>query len=57
MRGDARKLTDSQQITVAGAVREPRANIRDHSDATHVTIGLSTDAVASRRPSRTKGVV
>jgi signal transduction histidine kinase len=43
LRGDFSKLSDSQQITLLGLIRESLSNIREHSDAKHVTIRLSSD--------------
>jgi signal transduction histidine kinase len=43
LRGDFSKLTDSQQITLLGLIREALSNIREHSDASHVTITLLSD--------------
>jgi signal transduction histidine kinase len=40
MRGDFTPLTDSQQITMLALVREALNNIREHSDAKHVTVSL-----------------
>jgi signal transduction histidine kinase len=39
--GDFHGLTDSQQITVLGLIREALSNVREHSEAAHVTIKLS----------------
>lgn len=36
--GDFSELTDSQQITLLGLIREALSNVREHSNATHVTI-------------------
>jgi signal transduction histidine kinase len=43
LRGDFGKLSDSQQITLLGLIREALSNIREHSDAEHVTISLTSD--------------
>jgi signal transduction histidine kinase len=40
MRGEFAPLTDSQQITLLALVREALNNIREHSDAKHVTVSL-----------------
>jgi signal transduction histidine kinase len=42
--GDFTDLTDSQQITLLGLIREALSNIREHSEAEHVTITLSAGA-------------
>lgn len=39
--GDFRDLTDSQQITLLGLIREALSNVREHSDARRVTIAMS----------------
>ena len=39
-KGDFMRLTDSQQITLLGLIRESLSNIREHSDAKTVTIAL-----------------
>jgi signal transduction histidine kinase len=44
MEGDFSPLTDSQQITLLALVREALNNIREHSDARHVTVSLSAGA-------------
>ncbi len=44
LKGDFTTLTDSQQITLLGLIREALSNIREHSDATHVTIVLASRA-------------
>jgi signal transduction histidine kinase len=41
LEGDFSELTDSQQITLLGLIREALSNIREHSDAKKVTIALS----------------
>jgi len=41
LEGDFRGLTDSQQITILGLIREALSNVREHSEAEHVTIKLS----------------
>jgi signal transduction histidine kinase len=41
MQGDFNPLTDSQQITLLALVREALNNIREHSDAHHVTVTLT----------------
>ncbi len=41
MQGDFAPLTDSQQITLLALVREALNNIREHSDARHVTVNLA----------------
>jgi signal transduction histidine kinase len=38
--GDFTELSDSQHITLLGLIRESLSNIREHSDARHVTITL-----------------
>ncbi|HWF35045.1 MAG TPA: ATP-binding protein [Solirubrobacteraceae bacterium] len=43
LRGDFDKLSDSQQITLLGLIREALSNIREHSDAERVTISLTSD--------------
>jgi signal transduction histidine kinase len=43
LEGDLYNLTDSQQITLLGLIRESLSNIREHSDAEHVTIELNAD--------------
>ena len=43
LRGDFSSLSDSQQITLLGLIREALSNIREHSDAKHVTISMSSD--------------
>lgn len=43
LRGDFGELSDSQQITLLGLIREALSNIREHSDAEHVTISLTSD--------------
>jgi signal transduction histidine kinase len=40
--GDFTRLTDSQYITLVGLIRESLSNIREHSDAEHVTISLAS---------------
>jgi signal transduction histidine kinase len=44
LQGEFVGLTDSQHITLLGLIREALSNIREHSDADHVTITLSADA-------------
>jgi len=44
LRGHFTDLTDSQQITLLGLVREALNNIRKHAGAEHVTISLSSNA-------------
>lgn len=44
LEGDFSELTDSQQITLLGLIREALSNIREHSDAEHVTIRVSSSA-------------
>jgi signal transduction histidine kinase len=39
--GDLTGLTDSQQIALLSLIRESLNNIREHSDATHVTLTLT----------------
>jgi signal transduction histidine kinase len=41
LEGDFRGLTDSQQITVLGLIREALSNVREHSEAEHVSIKLA----------------
>jgi signal transduction histidine kinase len=41
LRGDLTHLSDSQQIALLALIHEALANIREHSDAEHVTISLS----------------
>jgi signal transduction histidine kinase len=41
MQGDFTPLTDSQQIALLALVREALNNIREHSDARHVSVSLS----------------
>jgi signal transduction histidine kinase len=41
LEGDFSGLTDSQQITLLGLIREALSNVREHSDAQHVVITLS----------------
>jgi signal transduction histidine kinase len=41
LEGDFRGLTDSQQITLLGLIREALSNIREHSNAQQVTIRLT----------------
>jgi signal transduction histidine kinase len=38
--GEFEDLTDSQQITLLGVIREALSNIREHSEAHHVTIAV-----------------
>jgi signal transduction histidine kinase len=40
--GDFSNLTDSQHITLLGLIREALGNVRQHADAEHVTISLSS---------------
>jgi signal transduction histidine kinase len=40
LKGDFRGLTDSQQITLLGLIREALSNVREHSEAQQVTIRL-----------------
>jgi signal transduction histidine kinase len=42
--GDFRGLTDSQHITLLGLIREALSNIREHGDASTVTITLAASA-------------
>ena len=44
LRGDFYELTDSQHITLLGLIREALGNVREHADAEHVTIALSSSA-------------
>jgi signal transduction histidine kinase len=44
LQGELTRLTDSQQIALLALIREALANIREHSDAKHVTISLSAGA-------------
>jgi signal transduction histidine kinase len=39
--GDFTTLTDSQQITLLGLIREALSNVREHSEAEHVTVAVS----------------
>jgi signal transduction histidine kinase len=39
--GDFTSLTDSQQITLLGLIRESLSNVREHSEAEHVTVVVS----------------
>jgi signal transduction histidine kinase len=41
--GETESLTDSQQIALLSLVHQALANVRQHSDAEHVTITLSAD--------------
>jgi signal transduction histidine kinase len=41
LQGDLVQLSDSQQIALLALTREALSNIREHSDARHVTINLS----------------
>jgi signal transduction histidine kinase len=43
LRGDFTNLTDSQQITLLSLIREALSNVREHSEAEHVAISLSSD--------------
>jgi signal transduction histidine kinase len=47
MSGDFAPLTDSQQITLLALVREALNNIREHSDARHVTVRLIASAAGA----------
>ena len=40
--GDFAGLSDSQQITLLGLIRESLSNIREHSEAEHVTISVAS---------------
>ena len=42
LQGDFDDLTDSQHITLLGLIREALGNVRQHADAEHVTISLSS---------------
>ncbi|MBV9471754.1 MAG: ATP-binding protein, partial [Solirubrobacterales bacterium] len=42
--GDLSRLSDSQQITLLALIREALTNIREHSEASAVTIAISSDA-------------
>jgi signal transduction histidine kinase len=42
--GDSTELSDSQHITLLGLIRESLSNIREHSDAEHVSIVVSAGA-------------
>jgi signal transduction histidine kinase len=42
--GEFTNLTDSQQITLLGLMREALTNIREHSEAKHVEITVTSDA-------------
>jgi signal transduction histidine kinase len=42
LEGELTGLSDSQQIAVLALIREALANVREHSDAEHVTITLSS---------------
>jgi signal transduction histidine kinase len=42
--GDFGQLTDSQHITLLGLIREALGNVREHADAGHVSISLSSSA-------------
>jgi signal transduction histidine kinase len=44
LQGDFNHLTDSQHITLLGLIREALGNVREHADAEHVTIALSSRA-------------
>jgi signal transduction histidine kinase len=55
LRGDFSKLSDSQQITLLGVIREALSNVREHSDAEQVTIGLSADGNGVRASIRDDG--
>jgi signal transduction histidine kinase len=41
--GDFTRLTDSQHITLLGLIREALSNVREHSDAAHVTVAVSNE--------------
>jgi signal transduction histidine kinase len=43
LRGEFDNLTDSQQITLLGLIREALSNIREHSYAKHVRISVAAD--------------
>ncbi len=43
LNGDFSQLTESQQITLLALIREALSNVREHSDARHVTIAISSD--------------
>jgi signal transduction histidine kinase len=42
--GDFTSLTDSQQITLLGLIREALSNVREHSQAANVTVAVSAGA-------------
>jgi signal transduction histidine kinase len=42
--GDFTPLTDSQQITLIGLIREALSNVREHSEAKHVKVTVSAGA-------------
>ncbi len=44
LRGDFSQLTESQQITLLALIREALSNVREHSDARHVAIAVSSTA-------------
>ena len=44
LHGDFSQLTESQQITLLALIREALSNVREHSDARHVTIAVSSNA-------------
>ena len=44
LRGDVSALTESQQITLLALIREALSNVRQHSDARHVTIVVTSRA-------------
>jgi signal transduction histidine kinase len=44
LRGDFTALTESQQITLLALIREALSNVREHSDARHVTIAVTSQA-------------
>jgi two-component system sensor histidine kinase DegS len=44
LEGDFDELSDSQQITLLGLIREALSNVREHSDAKHVAIRVSAGA-------------
>jgi signal transduction histidine kinase len=46
LEGESTQLTDSQQITLLGLIREALSNIREHSGAKHVSITVAVDGNA-----------
>jgi signal transduction histidine kinase len=56
LRGDFGDLTDSQQITLVGLIREALTNVRAHAEAENVTISLSADRDAIRATVTDDGV-